>query len=192
MDSIQPLVAGYASGLATSPRYPRQGSYVCVSTHGWVGGVIRHLTHSDVNHAFLLTDNDGNGVEATPDGVQTCHLLDYQGATAYVYPDPLAVDPDGYDDYHREFVALAGLATLHTPYNDLDIFALGLEGLSLPHKALIRLAGVDGHVVCSALCAWAAAQSHIDWRNGRPSIAAVRPSDLRNRSGVVPLRWSES
>lgn len=191
MSGTQPAVTGYASGLQGSPRFPKTGSYVCVATYGWVPRVIRRLTHSDVDHVLVLTDDEGNGVEAEPGGVRRCHLLDYQGCTAYVYPDPSSTTVD-YDQYHRELVALAALTTLHTPYNDLDIAALALESVSLPHRILAELAGVDGHIVCSALAAWAAQQAHLDWRNGRPTVASVRPSDLKNRAGVVPLHWNEN
>jgi hypothetical protein len=158
--------------------WPVAGSYVCVRTPGWVGGVIRLATHSDVNHAVVITDDVGGCVEAEPGGARRGHLAEYAGRLMYSCTEGSVAQ--------RQIVARTALGFVGAPYDDLDIADLGLEALGLPWRGLNGLIARYGHgLICSTLTAKAGLMAGLDWLGGRDNPAAVTPADLRDRPGVV-------
>ena len=92
------------------------GAFGVVKTGGWVARAIRVITRSTVNHAFVRVGDDGSIVEAEPKGAA-------HGADGY----PAAIWSTGpLDDEQRTKVAREALRLVGTPYNFVDVAALGV------------------------------------------------------------------
>jgi hypothetical protein len=57
---------------------PVPGDFCCVATNGWQAKVIRLVTRSTVNHAFILVA-PGRIIEADPGGAVETNLANYDG-----------------------------------------------------------------------------------------------------------------
>lgn len=158
------------------------GRYGVVST----GTTFPDLTidwadRSIYNHAFLLTDDGGGLVEATPHGVRRGHLSEYAG-----HPMMFNCGDDMTDDQRSAVVRLA-LGYVGLPYGWDDIVRLGLARLG------VKLAWLDRHVarspavVCSELVAQVGEQAGLTgWLCGQKLAGAVTPGLLAARPGMKP------
>jgi hypothetical protein len=156
------------------------GRYVCVSTPGFAGWLIRTVTRSPVNHAVIVTGPD-EIIEATPSGVRRGTLSQYAGRYA------VANTAEPMTQEQRIEVAAEAEKLLGDGYNWAADADIGLEDLGLRLRLLARFAGGGKLLMCSqtvVLCGKAAA---LDWLCGKPSPDQVAPGDLANRPGVEPV-----
>jgi hypothetical protein len=152
---------------------PLSGGYACVDTGGgFTGAAIRHLTHSAMNHAFIILDADqGIILEADPGGARLNLLSSYDG---------MAVN------YSHDAVALAPLSAargfIGVRYGFLDIAYLGLSlGAGWRPKFVLEQALREDRMICSQLVATFGQRHGLDWRCGQPFAQLVTPGLLNDR-----------
>jgi hypothetical protein len=149
---------------------PNLGDFGVTATDGWAAWVIRAVTRSEVNHAFVYVGN-GNIVEAQPKGATL--------SPARIYPHAIWSHLD-LTDQQRQDIAAGGLKLVGTPYSWVDVVCIGLArlfGWHVPESVRKRLNRVD-RLECAQLVDvdYARAGVHL-FPDGR--IAGdVAPSDL--------------
>lgn len=158
--------------------YPPAGSLLLVHGAGPVSWAIRALTHSAFSHAAIFGP-DGEIIEAAPPSVRVNHVSAYFGQRAEVLTTGT--------ERQLKVIYETARGMVGRPYADLEIVDLGAEAVGLPWRRLNQfLEGHDHGTICSAMTAQCAAAAGIDWRCGRPSFSAVRPSDLARLDGLRP------
>lgn len=149
---------------------PAPGQFGVVRTNGFVAAAIRLLTRSQVSHAFLVI-NDREVIEAQARGAVFNPLTKYDGYEVVYSQIPLS---------SAEIVAVTQEAsTLHgTPYNYLDLVALGLHCLGVDWPWVKNRAQRSDRLICSQLVdrAYELAGVHL-FNDGRPD-GTVTPGDL--------------
>jgi len=152
---------------------PRPGDYGVVKTSGIVGFLIRLVTVSRWNHAFVCVA-DGVIVEARPLGATLSKASRYPRA-AYNQHESLT------DDQRKEIVDFA-VKAVGTPYGFIDILVIFLRifGLRFGSKTRLMtwLGNRDG-LICSELVARAYESAGFKLIN-EPSYI-VTPGDLAER-----------
>jgi hypothetical protein len=145
------------------------GQFGVVRTNGIVAWGIRLGTRSQVNHAFLVLDDNGTIIEAEPQGARLSHLSHYPDAVM----SHLELTPE-----QQQHVVAAGRALRDTPYNWLDIVGLGLLSLGLRWRWLQTRAQSSKTLICSQLVdrVYDLAGIHL-YDDGRPD-GEVTPGDL--------------
>lgn len=157
---------------------PEPGRYVCVRTGGFIGWLIRKVTKSATNHAFLVT-GPGEIIEARPrGGVCRGTLVEYAGMYAVANTRELMTQPQ------RIAVVAKAETLLGDEYNfeaDADI---GLEDLGWHWRFLMRISGARKHFMCSQAVVTCGVAAGLPWDCGKGSPDQVAPGDLARRPGV--------
>lgn len=150
---------------------PAVGEFGVVRTGGWAGWLIRTVTRSEVNHAFVYVGR-GRIVEAEPNGAR----LGYADA----YPDAIwsgvaITEGKGFD------IANAARSLLGTPYSWLDCVSIGLAhifgGHRIPMFIRRRITRTD-RLMCSALVDYAYHLGGVDLYDDGRLFGDVSPGDL--------------
>jgi uncharacterized protein YycO len=151
---------------------PVPGDFAVVATPGIMARLIRLVTRSTVNHAFMLVA-PGRIIEAKPSGAQVVLLANYDGM------------PQTWSDMDlsptvRAAIVDHALDHLGDPYSWVDDACIGLAdlfGWHVPAAVRRRLARPD-RLMCSQLVdvAYLEAGVHL-WDDGRLP-GDVAPSDL--------------
>lgn len=148
---------------------PAQGDFGVTRTGGPVAWIIRRLTRSSVNHAFICIGS-GQLVEADPVGV-SLNVTDR-------YPKAVWSSVE-LTDNQRAAIDHYAIAHLGAQYNTVDILALGAAlafGWRAPAWVHRRLAS-NGRYICSQLVVDAYRAAGVDLAPGRDSVD-VTPGDL--------------
>lgn len=149
---------------------PGLGAFMVTKTGGWVGWVIRKVTHAPVNHAAIYIGY-GFIVEARPGGARVSSASDYPNAI-WSKP-PISV--------HTQLrIVRAALDLVGTPYNFLDIAAQALVRVfhwKAPKWALKRISSPQ-RLQCAQLVDIAYEKAGVKlFADGRPE-GLVSPGDL--------------
>lgn len=146
------------------------GQFGVVRTKGFYGEMIRLGTRSQVNHAFIVVDDDGTIVEAEGGGVQVSHLTKYpvMDTTFSKFPFRPEVGKN---------IAHNALALVGTEYNWIDIGVLTLMSFGLHQKWMVERARNTQQLFCSQLVDLAYRQSGINLFPNKPTGFVV-PGDL--------------
>lgn len=149
---------------------PAPGQFGVVRTKGFVQAMIRLFTRSQVNHAFLVLDG-GKVIEAQTAGAIINPLSKYDGHEV-VY-SRITLTADQVADVITAACSLRG-----TPYNFLDIVAIGLGCLGIDWPSVADRAQRADRLICSQLVdrAYRLAGIHL-YDDGRPD-GGVTPGDL--------------
>ena len=157
------------------------GRYVCVATPDPVGWLIRRITHSSVNHVFIVT-GPGEIIEARPrGGVCRGTLAEYAGRYA------VANTAEAMTQAQRIASAAEAEKQLRTGYNFWADADIGLEDLGWHWRLLARIARVDKRLMCSQMTVACGKAAGLDWMCGKATADQVSPGDLANRPGVEPV-----
>jgi cell wall-associated NlpC family hydrolase len=148
---------------------PELGAFGVTATPGWKARVIRLVTHSTVNHAFIYVGN-GQIVEANPSGAALAPVSKYPAAIWSTGP------PNG------QAVADAARSLIGTPYSWVDVVCVGLADIFDWHVAapVRRRLNRRDRLDCSQLVdtAYLRAGIHL-FPDGRVP-GDVAPADLLN------------
>lgn len=148
----------------------RQGQFGVVRTGGFVAQMIRLMTHSQVNHAYVYLD-DRRILEAMPSGAVVSPASKYAGAVKAESRFPLTAE---------EAAHIAGVANgfIGTPYNFLDIVALFFLTLGFRWGWLLARAQRCDRLICSQLVdrVYTVAGLHL-YNDNRPD-GEVTPGNL--------------
>ena len=154
------------------------GRYVCVSTPGFAGWLIRQVTHSAANHVFIVT-GPGEIIEARPrGGVCRGTLAEYAGRYA------VANTAEAMTQEQRIAVAAEAEKLLAVPYDWIADADIGLEDLGWHWRLLARIARVSKRLMCSQMTVTCGKAGGLDWLCGKASADQVAPGDLAKRAGV--------
>ena len=150
---------------------PEVGEFGVTRTGGWGGWLIRAVTRSEVNHAFVYV-GDGRIVEAEPAGAQLGYAAAYPGA---IWSGPAITQGRG------QQIADAARGLLGTPYSWLDCLAIGLAhifgGHRLPLFIRRRIMRTD-RLMCSALTDYAYHLAGVQLYDDGRLFGDVSPGDL--------------
>ena len=153
---------------------PPAGVYGCVQTRGFLPWLVRTVTRSWANHAFL---NIGNGqiVEAEPGGVRTRDVSEYDGCRIeYNDVEPMTAD-------QRAMVAGFANNLIGEAYDWTADGVDGLAALGIRWRILGRIPHVRRSVMCSELVAQAGHEAGLDWLCGQNDPSQVTPAMLATR-----------
>lgn len=150
--------------------HPRTGQFGVVRTKGFFPWLIRLMTRSQVNHAYIYI-SENHIIEAETYGAVTSQRSKYDGhvtaeSNFWLIPGEAA-------DISREAQRLLG-----RPYGFLDIFAIALMLCGFRWGWLIRKVETGRTLICSQLVdrAYTNAGCHL-YTDGRPD-GMVTPGDL--------------
>jgi hypothetical protein len=145
------------------------GDFGVVRTTGWAGTLIRWVTRSKVNHAFILVD--GQVIEGRPAGAGYASLKSYPVVEWSHLP---------LTDEQRAAIVARAKAHIGAPYSWVDVVAIGLAdlfGWHVPVSVRQRLARKD-RLMCSQLVDLCYHEAGIElFTDGRPP-GDVSPGDL--------------
>ena len=163
---------------------PDLGAFGVTATPGWKAWVIRVITKSAVNHAFIFV-GDGQIVEANPSGAATGNVDEYPHAIW----SHMALTTQ-----QRHAIANAAHALVGTPYSWVDDACIGLAdlfGWHVPEPVRHRLNRRD-RLMCSQLVDRAYAMAGVQlWADGRLS-GDVSPGDLLHLIQGQPAETASS
>jgi hypothetical protein len=169
---------------------PELGAFGVTATSGWKAWVIRRVTHSAVNHAFIYV-GDGQIVEAQPSGATVSPAVDYPNAIwSHV---PLTTQ-----QRHAINNAARGFTTANDgkgiPYSWVDDACIGLAdlfGWHVPEPVRARL-NRKSRLMCSQLVdrAYSMAGVHL-FPDGRID-GDVSPGDLEHLIEGEPAQTTSS
>lgn len=158
----------------------RPGDYCCVDIPGkfpfswFTGFAIRHFTHSDFDHVFVITSEDGEIVEARPSGAQISNISEYDGLELQFSTTDLT-------DEQRANIVEHAYSYVGTPYGFLDIAYLGLYLNHIQPEWLFNKVVSEHRMICSQLVATAGVKSGVkSWLCGKSHEQLVTPADLGN------------
>lgn len=149
---------------------PRTGQFGVVRTKGFVASVIRLMTRSQVNHAYIYISED-HIVEAESYGAVT--------SKASKYADSVTAESDWClaPSEARE-IAAAAQRLLGRPYGFLDIVCITLALFGLRYEWLLRRVESSRNLICSQLVDRAYHNAGVPlYTDGRPD-GLVTPGDL--------------
>lgn len=160
------------------------GDYVCVDvtpklfTTRWiVDSAIKLFTHSKFCHAFIVTDTNGEIVEAhAGPGVHVSNISEYSGMMMLGSKDNLS--PAQRAGIVKSAYSLVG----RDSYGFLDIVNLGLYCSGISWNWLISEVQEETHrTICSQLVAMCGAANGVtQWLCGKEYASLVTPADLAN------------
>jgi len=158
---------------------PKPGGYGCVDTGGgFLPNAIKALTHSPVDHAFMVLDDKGTILEAEPGGAKIGNLSEYAHREQVFSTDTVlngTVKP-------AEMLAFAS-SLVGIPYGFTDILYLGLElGPGWRPKWLLNQVIDERTMICSQLVAHFGAHFGVNWNCGQKYDQLVTPAMLYNRA----------
>ena len=148
------------------------GDYCVVATPGVIAWLIRAVTRSTVNHAFILTD-PAEIIEADPSGAQQAILAKYDGM--YQAWSDMDLSPTV-----RAAIIDHALDHVGDPYSWLDDACIGLAdlfGWHVPAWVRRRLARTD-RLMCSQLVDIAYLEAGVHLFSDGRIPGDVAPSDL--------------
>jgi len=151
---------------------PTPGDFAVVATPGLMARLIRLVTRSTVNHAFILTDL-GRIIEADPSGAQVVLLANYDGM--YQAWSQMDLTPE-----QRAAIVDAARSHLGDPYSWVDdacIAITRLFGIHVPAAVRRRLARPD-RLMCSQLVDVAYLESGVHLFSDGRLPGDVAPGDL--------------
>ena len=163
---------------------PELGAFGVTATSGWKAWVIRAVTRSDVNHAFVYV-GDGRIVEANPSGAAVGNVDEYPHAIW----SHMALTTQ-----QRHAIANAADTLVGTPYSWVDDACIGLAdlfGWHVPEPVRARLSG-RSRLMCSQLVdvAYSKAGVHL-FPDGRIP-GDVSPGDLLHLIEGQPAETTSS
>lgn len=150
------------------------GVYGCVRTRGLVPLLIRAVTGSPYDHAFVVI-GDGRIVEAEPGGVRIRDITEYAGYRMILN----AAEP--MTDAQRAQVTVFAADLRGERYNWGADTVDGLAALGIRWRILGRLARARRSVMCSELVAEAGRSAGLDWLCGQADPSQVVPGMLAKR-----------
>jgi len=144
-----------------------RGQFAVVRTSGIVARLIRLVTRSKWNHAFLLLD-DNLYVEANPSGAT-------YGRSPYAIQElsNLDLSPAQADQIHTAALGLVG-----TPYGFLDILSIGLLQYGIKPGFVRRRVARSDRLICSQLVAEAYRRAGVCLFSDARLPMDVTPGDL--------------
>jgi hypothetical protein len=163
------------------------GTFGVVRTGGWFAMLIRLLTRSRVNHAFIVTD---------PASGQIVEMAPRKGAsftTGAEYPDAIYARGLVLTDVQRDAVARAalGLEARHVRYGFLDIANLFLaDTVGLHPRWLLRFLQRSDRMVCSQSVDWCYQQAGVHLFTDGRWPGDVDPGDLETLIASNGWGWS--
>jgi len=161
-------------------RWPPPGVYGCVRTPGLGPLLIRLVTRSWANHAFVVVD-DACVIEAEPGGVRVREISEYNGCSMVLSTtEPMT-------EAQRSAVVVYAASKIGTGYNWTADTADGLAAVGLRWRLLSRLAAGRRALMCSELVAQAGQTAGMDWLCGQPESWQVTPAMLAARANAP--RW---
>ena len=157
------------------------GRYGCVSTGETVTDLaIDWATNSAYNHAFMIVDNSGTLVEATPHGVRWGSLTEYAG-------HPIVLNTgETLTNVECALAAVTARGYVGRKYGWGDILRLALARFGFHSRLLDRHVASEMDVICSQLVAEVGHTAGLDWSCGKKNLADVTPALLAARPGMEP------
>lgn len=152
--------------------YPnRTGQFGVIRTKGFTGAVIRLMTRSQVNHAYIYVDNE-TVVEAKPQGARLTKVRNF-GHDDLKAESSFLLTPS-----ERARLASIARGMVGTPYGFLDIVALLFLILGFRWQWLLDRAQTSHTLICSQLVdrVYTLAGLHL-YNDNRPD-GQVTPGDL--------------
>lgn len=156
---------------------PSPGEFGCVRTPDFYGRMIRLVTKSNVNHAFVYVGKDDKGydriVEAEPKGARLGYVWEYSDIH---WSGPAMTQGHGVQ------IADAAMGLIGTPYSFVDCIDIGLAdifGHRLPLRIRERIEDVK-HLMCSALTDYAYFLGGVHLFDDGRLFGDVSPGDLDN------------
>ncbi len=140
-----------------------------------MGFLIRLFTRSQVNHAAVYVGN-GHYVEARMHGAR---VADLAGVLHGAKPPVVLVEsrftltPD-----EQTRVAQSALALVGTPYNFLDLVALGLLTMGIRWSWLVKRTQREDRLICSQLVDRAYAHAGLELFTDGRQDGSITPGDL--------------
>ena len=148
---------------------PALGAFGVTATNGWKAWVIRAVTRSTVNHAFVAVGN-GRIIEANPFGADLGWVGEY----------PHAIWSDAPPDGKGPAVAAAAIRLKGTPYSWIDDACIGLAdvfGWHVPEPVRKRLTRRT-RLMCSQLVDTAYRDAGLELFHDGRIAGDVSPGDL--------------
>jgi len=168
------------------------GDYVCVNIKGhtpwgwFIAQAIKHFTHSEYDHAFVIVGADGTIVEAKPTGAEVSNITEYAGMDMkfYTYPIPGKM---------RKAIADNARGFVGVKYGFLDIVYLGLTANGLKFKWLLKKVLREDRMICSQLVATSGVKAGTRlWLCGKADPQLVTPADLAKLADQYTLESSHA
>lgn len=129
---------------------PRKADFGLVTIPGTVGELIsigqwaNGDGYTDVDHAFILIDDQDTILEAEPGGARLRSYTEYDGSTITWSSWDLT-------DEERDRIAAGYPKYVDVPYSAADYFALASHRLHVPVPGLKTYVANSGHLICSQL-----------------------------------------
>lgn len=148
----------------------KTGQFGVVRTKGFVPAVIRLMTRSQVNHAYIYV-NETHVVEAEGQGAIVSKASKYDGS---LHPESEIPLTNG----ERTRIAAEAAKLVGTPYNFLDIAALFFLLLGFRWSWLTERAQSQKALICSQLVDRAYRNADVHLFNDGRQDGQVTPGDL--------------
>lgn len=148
---------------------PLAGDYAVVRTGGWQAAVIRIVTRSHYNHAFIYV-GDGQIVEAQPGGAR---LVQNSYDAAHVRYSTVTLSPG-----ERVFIVNNAKRLVGVPYGWLDIVSVGLLQFHIRPFFLRERVRTSKNLICSQLVDFTFLLSGVHLLNDGRLPMDVTPGDL--------------
>ena len=163
----------------------RPGDFAVVATRSRIGWLIRLVTRSPYNHAFVYLGG-GRIVEAESPGAVISPLVDYDGR-------PVLWSNLTLTDTQRAAIVTQARAVVGIPYSWVDDACIALTaifGVHVPRWVRRRLASTR-HLMCSQLVDVCYQAAGIDLVPSKPLPGDVSPGDLADviARRAVPEHW---
>jgi cell wall-associated NlpC family hydrolase len=145
------------------------GDYGVVRTAGWAGTLIRWVTRSTVNHAFIYVD--GQVIEGRPAGAGYASLAGYPVVEWSHLP---------LTDEQRAAIVARAKSHIGAPYSWVDVVAIGLAdlfGWHIPATVRARLGRKD-RLMCSQLVDLSYHEAGVELFDDGRIPGDVSPGDL--------------
>ena len=160
------------------------GTYMCLRTGSFLGAVVRAGTHSQYDHAVLISA-PGRCIQATVHGVIESPLTAFTGCMAVAN----AVEGGGMAGHVREAIVAEARSLVGQEYDYPLLATLGLRLAGLRWNWLLKETSRKGAVICSELVAMAGQAGYQDWTCGSGNPALVTPAMLAARPGLESVAW---
>ena len=163
----------------------RPGDFAVVATRSRIGWLIRLVTRSQYNHAWVYL-GDGRIVEAEGNGAVISALVDYDGY-------PVLWSNMTLTEGQRAAIVAKARAVVGTPYSWIDDACIALTaifGVHVPASVRRRLGSTD-HLQCAQLVDTCYAAAGVQLFTDGRLPGAVSPGDLADviAHRPVPEHW---